>query len=52
MFGCLTMYDVITLKRVHVATLLSAAAAIGVFAVAMKVVIRTGVADAVIDALR
>jgi len=52
MFGCLAMYDVITLKRVHVATVVSAAAAIGVFAAAMEVLIRTGVADAVIDALR
>jgi hypothetical protein len=52
MFGCLAMYDLITLKRVHVATVLSAAAGIGVFAAAMDVLIRTGIADAVIDALQ
>ena len=52
MFAALAVYDVLTLKRIHGATLLSAFGAIVVFSTVMDILIRTGVADAVIDGLR
>jgi hypothetical protein len=52
MFAALGVYDVLTLKRIHGATLLSAFGAIVVFSTVMDILIRTGVADAVIDGLR
>jgi hypothetical protein len=52
LFAALAIYDVVMLKRVHRATLLSASAVFGVFAVGMIILVPTGIADIVIDRLR